>query len=228
MLFRSGGLAFWGALDETEPVLALASDVPPGAALEPGDLAIIRLKVPPELAGSVVGSAEAESLLGRVASEPLRAGELLSIARLGGMPAVPPAGGIMAVAVKPETAVGGKIAIGDRVRVIVSLAGPSGEARSETILPEAVVHDIGRSAQLSLSSSGTGERAPAPIATVSLIVRTPAEMERLAAAKAKGTIDLVLLPPRGADAPLAASIPPASDPRRGEIAQSGATPTGGR
>ena len=142
---------------------------------------------------------------------------------------MPPTGGIMAVAVKPETAAGGQIQVGDRVRVISSLALPSGEVRAETILVEALVHDLGRATQLGLNSTVSGERPPAPIATVSLVVKSAAEMERLAAAKTKGTIDLVLLPADPAQTLKSTSAPPiATDYPAGPIAPPAETPAGGR
>jgi hypothetical protein len=92
-----GGIALWSTLDASEAVLVSTRDIAHGSALVPEDVAVIRMKVPPELSGNVARAAERENLTGRIADEPLRGGELLSVVRLGGKPIVPPGGSVMAI-----------------------------------------------------------------------------------------------------------------------------------
>ncbi len=212
----AGGLLFWQSQDETTPVLALARDVAPGEVLQAEDVSVVRLKLPPELATAVVPAAEGGQVVGRVASEPLHAGTLLSLEGLKGRPEVPPTGGVMAIPVKPESAVGGRIRVGDRVRVIATGPQGSDSARTETVLAEALVYDVGLSAPLGPLAATTSDRGNGSIAYVSLVVNSPEEMERLAWAKEKAAVDLVWLPPRGTPGTrpeLPATSPgPASDP----------------
>jgi Flp pilus assembly protein CpaB len=191
------GVFFWTSLDETEGVLVLAHDVPPGATLQADDVAIVRMKLPPELAGTAIRANDQERVVGRVASEPLHVGSLLNLAGLQGLPEVPVGGGVMAIPVKPESAVGGQLQVGDRVRIVAT--GPQGaeSAKTETVLAETVVYDVGRAAPVGLGSSPGTAQATTPIAYISVVVRSPEEMERLAFARERSALDVVWLPPTG-------------------------------
>ncbi len=203
------GVYFWTSLDETVGVLVLARDVAPGSALQADDLASVRMKLPPELASTAVRSGDREQVVGRVASEPLHAGSLLSLAGLQGLPEVPEGGGVMAIPVKPESAVGGHLQVGDRVRIVAT--GPQGaeSPKTETVLAEAVVYDVGRAAPVGLGSTGSAQGTAAPIAYVSVVVRSPEEMERLAFARERSALDLVWLPPTGRAVATPAAAPAA-------------------
>lgn len=208
------GVFFWTSLDETEGVLALARDVPPGATLQADDLVTVRMKLPSELAGAVVRSSDQEQVVGRVASESLHAGSLLILAGLQGLPEVPAGGGVMAFPVKPESAVGGRLQVGDRVRIVAT--GPQGaeSAKTETILAEAVVYDVGRAVPVGLGTSPGTAQATAPIAYISVVVRSPEEMEQLAFARERSALDVVWLPPSGRIAATPAPAPtPTSAPQ---------------
>lgn len=191
------GVYFWISLDETVAVLVLARDVPPGAALQADDVAIVRMRLPPELAGSTILASDREQVAGQIASEPLHTGSLLNLAGLQGLPEVPVGGGVMAIPVKPESAVGGRIQVGDRVRIVAT--GPQGaeSAKTETVLAETVVYDVGRAAPVGLGSTPGTAQATAPIAYISVVVRSPEEMERLAFARERSALDVVWLPPSG-------------------------------
>ena len=191
------GVLFWTSLDETVAVVVLARDVAPGSTLQADDLTIVRMKLPPELAGAAIRSSDQEQVVGRVASEPLHAGSLVNLAGLQGRPEVPAGGGVMAIPVKPESAVGGQLQVGDRVRIVAT--GPQGAeaARTETVLAETVVYDVGRAAPVGLGSTPSTEQAAAPIAYISVVVRSPEEMERLAFARERSALDVIWLPPTG-------------------------------
>ena len=200
-----GGLLFWQTVDETEPILVYAHDIPAGAAIQPTALTTVSLTVPAALSGVVVRGADRDQVIGKVAAESLHAGGLVQVAQLTGRPTVPPGGGIVALPVTATSGAGGRIQIGDHVRVVATWNRGRDAARTQTILAAAVVEDVGRAPQASLGSSANASASDAAISSVSVVVDDPALMEQLVAAKENAALDLLWLAPP-------ASVPRASPP----------------
>jgi Flp pilus assembly protein CpaB len=194
LLTLGGGLVFWQTLDQTTPVLVYARDFPAGAAIQPDDLTTVSFAVPPELQGVVVTASDRRDVIGKVAAEAVHQGGLVQLVHLSGRPAVPSGGGIVALPVSATSAAGGQLRIGDHVRVIATWNRGRDDAKTETILPDAVVEDVGRSATTSLGDSSASS-AGAAINWVSVVVTSSTDMEALVAAKENAALDLIWLAP---------------------------------
>lgn len=191
----AGGYLFWQSRDETQTVLVYARDVPAGAAIRSEDLATVSFVVPSALSSVVVPASARDRLVGRVAAEKLHAGGLVQEAALTGRPAVPPGGGVVALPVSATSAAGGRIGIGDHVRVIATWNRTRDDAKTQTILADAVVEDVGRAPTSELGAAAAGGAGNGPIAFVSVVVNDPTEMEQVVAAKENAALDLVWLAP---------------------------------
>jgi Flp pilus assembly protein CpaB len=191
----AGGALFWQSLDRTRAVLVYARDVPAGALIQSSDLTSVSFAVPAALRDTVVPVAERDQIIGRVAGEDLHAGGLVQRASLSGRPAVPPGGGIVALPVSATSAVGGRLQIGDHVRVVATWNRARDHARTETVLPDALIEDVGRAPATDLGASVDGGPVDSAISYVSVIVNDSAEMERVVAAKENAALDLIWLAP---------------------------------
>jgi Flp pilus assembly protein CpaB len=212
-----GGLLFWQTLDQTEPILVYAHDLPAGAVIQPTDLTTVSLVVPAALSGGVVRGADRDQVIGKVTAEQLHARGLVQTAQLTGRPAVPPGGGIVALPVSASSAAGGRIQVGDHVRVIATWNRGRVDARTQTILADAIVEDVGRAPQ-----AGLGASADAALSSVSVVVDDPALMEQLVAAKENAALDLIwLAPPASVPQP---SPPPTPTAPLTPVVRSAATP----
>jgi Flp pilus assembly protein CpaB len=167
--------------------------VPAGAALQAADLQTVALRLPIELQGTAIAAAEEGQVVGRVASGPLHPGELLVRAQLGGRPAVPPGGGVIALPVGATSAAGGRIQVGDHVRIIATWNKGRDDARTRTVLPDAVVEDVTFAAPTALGGGGRADQAT--VSALSVVAPDPTAMEQLAAAKEDAALDVVWLAP---------------------------------
>src|SRR5262249_51323607 len=117
-------------------------EVPAGSTLQVADLQTVSMRLSVELAGFVLGAADRDRVVGRVTGEPLHLGELVGWVRLGGRPAISPGGGVVALPVSVASAANGRIQVGDHVRIVATWNKGRDDARTQTVLPDAVVYDV--------------------------------------------------------------------------------------
>lgn len=166
------------------PVLVMARDVRSGQLVGDQDVRVAELGVAPGVA--TLGVGDRALVVGRVASAPLAAGQVLSPAAVPDGPSLEPGQVAMSLAVAPEHAAAGLLQAGDRVAVIASGKPDQPDRRADVVLspvPVLAVHPPTDAA------GGDGQLV------VSLAVRL--EQAPLLAQAAQGTVDLVLLPRAG-------------------------------
>lgn len=102
---------------QTVPVAVAAADIRAGALVEPATFRFTHVRVDADLLASLVTPQSARALTGWVATAALPAGAIVRTSDLR-PPSAPAAARAMSLPVTPEHAVGGAIAVGDRVDVI--------------------------------------------------------------------------------------------------------------
>ena len=174
-----GGASLIRTAQARTPVLIAAGSVQPGEVIEAGDVRIAELS----LSGGVayLPASMRSQIVGRVAAEPLWDGKVLGPNSLSQSPPLPAGTVAMSLMLKPEAAVAGGIRPGDNVAVITSTA-PGRGAQQTTILFTSVPVLAVTRAEI---EDGGG-------VVVTLRLRLE-EARALAAARAAGTVDLVLL-----------------------------------
>ncbi len=208
VLAIAGGLAWAGSVNQGRGVIVATRDLPVGAIIGPGDLAMTSARLDDRVYMAAVPAADVTALLGRPVAEPIHAHQQLVWGQIGSGPLLAGDQGAMTVAVKAEAAVGGRLKPGDQVQVIVTLDRGKPTSRSEIVIDRAIVFAVGRDERTrfvggsagTATETGTGASdSGGALASVTLIV-TPEQRLALARAKWGGEIDLVLLPltaPRG-------------------------------
>jgi Flp pilus assembly protein CpaB len=163
------------------PVLVVAREVPAGQVVGDQDVRVAELALAPGVA--TLGAGDRGRVVGRVASVPLAAGQVLTPAAIVD---AGPALGPGRVAVAPEHAAAGLLRAGDRVAVVASGTPDQPDVRAGVVLSSVPVlsvlvppADVGGEGRLLVSVAVTLEEAP------------------LLARAAQATIDLVLLPRAG-------------------------------
>jgi pilus assembly protein CpaB len=212
----------------TAPALAIitvASSLPPGHMIRPGDLAELAWPQGDPPPGAIVaGSAEAQQLAGSVTRRALAAGELAHAAAVirpgerGFLSAlVAPGNRAIAIAVDATTSAGGLIWPGDRVDVILTQElRDDAVPLAQRVLSETILSNVRiLSADQRLTPAGQAAPGAADVAsdpakpgvpaTVTLEV-TPVEAERVTVAGTLGRLHLTL---RGVTAATAEAPVPA-------------------
>ena len=167
------------------PVLVVAREVPAGQVVGDQDVRVAELGLAPGVA--TLGVGDRGRVVGRVASVPLAAGQVLTpAAMVEGGPALGPGRVAMSVAVAPEHAAAGLLRAGDRVAVVASGTPDQPDVRAGVVLSSVPVLSV-----LAPPADGGGEGR--------LLVSVAVTLEEapLLARAAQGTIDLVLLPRAG-------------------------------
>ncbi len=113
----------------TVPIWAASSDLPADTVLGPGDLEIVDVRLPGEVASTY--AAGSKTLAGGVLTRPLLAGELVPLGWISDSPVGSDARALT-VPVTPEHAAGAAFAPGDVVDIYVTLN--AGDARARTTL----------------------------------------------------------------------------------------------
>ena len=198
-----GGLTWAGSVNQGRDVIVATRELPVGAVIGPGDLAVTNARLDDRVYAAAIPAAEASMLIGRAVVEPVHAHQQLVRAQIGIGPRLTGDEGAMTVAVKAEVAAGGRLQPGDQVQVIFTLDKGQPSVRAEAVIERATIYAVGRdertrfvgttagtSSEISALSGDTGSA----LAWVTLIV-TPEQRLALARAKWGGEIDLVLLPP---------------------------------
>ncbi len=167
----------------TVPVVVAADDLPAGATLEDGGLAVVRLPAGTRPSGAF---RDVGPLAGRVLAAPVRAGEPLTDVRLvgSGVTALLPADQVAAPVRLADLAVAGLVRGGDRIDVLATVEG---SVTAEVVAAGALV--------LSAPGSGAGAVDGSSAAGLLLVAVEPGVAARLAAAATSATLTLVLPPP---------------------------------
>jgi Flp pilus assembly protein CpaB len=174
-----GGASLIRTAQARTPVLVAAGSVQPGEVIGPEDVRVAELS----LTGGVayLPASMQDQIVGRVAAEPFWEGKVLGPNSLSESPPLPAGTVAMSLMLKPEAAVAGGIRPGDNVAVITSTAPGRGAQQTTILFTSVPVLAVSR-AQI---EDGGG-------VVVTLRLRLE-EARALAAARAAGTVDLVLL-----------------------------------
>lgn len=205
-----GAAIFWSGASEGQALVVSTRDLPAGARLGTGDLAVVRVRLSDSMLRSTVPAAEQASLLGRELAEPVHAQQLLVRAHLAGRPLLSGDQRAMTIAVGPDRAAGGLVRPGDAVMVLASPRPPA-DAGAEVVLPRVTVYEVGydeRAAGLAPAPGGRPRRLP--VSSLTLLV-TDVQALQLAKARARADLDVALLPPDAQ--PAQAAAVPAAAPR---------------
>jgi Flp pilus assembly protein CpaB len=175
-----GGASLIKSAQARTPVLVAAGTVQPGEVIKASDVRVAELS----LSGGVsyMPASMRTQIVGRVATEPLWEGKLLSPNSISSSPPLPPGTVAMSLLLKPDRAVAGSVRAGDFVAVISS--STPGRADSQTTLLLTSVPVLSVTQATTADGSGV-------IVTLRLRLE---EARALAAARSAGAIDLVLLP----------------------------------
>jgi Flp pilus assembly protein CpaB len=162
------------------PVLVMARDVPAGKVIGAQDLRVAELGLAPGVAA--LGVRDRGRVVGRVASVPLVAGQVLGPTAVAEAPPLEAGQVLMSVAVAPEHAAAGALRAGDQVAVVASSPPDQPAARAAVLLSPVPVlsvvapdPDAGGEGKLLVGLAIPEDQAPA------------------LAQAAHGTVDLVLL-----------------------------------
>jgi Flp pilus assembly protein CpaB len=167
------------------PVLVMAREVQAGQVVGDQDIRVAELGLAPGVAS--LGVSDRGRVVGRVASVPLAAGQVLPpAAMVDGGPSLGLGRVAMSVAVAPEHAAAGLLRAGDRVAVVASGTPDQPDVRAGVVLSSVPVLSV-----LAPPTDGGGEGR--------LLVSVAVTLEEalLLARAAQATIDLVLLPRAG-------------------------------
>jgi hypothetical protein len=206
-----GGLAYLNGVGQqpTYPVLVASRELPRGAVLASDDLQPQRVALPEGMAAAAVPAGALSRVVGQRLAEPVHTGVPLLEVQVAGPTQLRPGFQRIALPVGPEHAAGGRLDVGDTVRVYVTTDRGKPEARTAIGLEQAVVSAVGYQ-DLGLASSGADAdaalRARGKLAWVELLVD-----ERQAGAflqtLATGDPDVAVLPPAPDPSPRTAARP---------------------
>lgn len=174
-----GGASLVKSAQARTPVLVAAGAVEPGEMIEASDLRVVDIS----LSGGVayVPASMQTQLVGRVATEPLWEGKLLGPSSVSQAPPLPAGSVAMSLLLKPDRAVAGSIRSGDSVAVIANTAPGRGDPQTTILFTSVPVLAVSH-AQI--------EEGGGVLVTLRLRLE---EARTLAAARANGSVDLVLL-----------------------------------
>lgn len=196
LLATGGSIAFWSVSSDTRAVLVATRDLPAGATLNSGDLALARVRVDDAIYLAAVPEEELEHLVGRQLAEPVHAQQLLVRAQLSSRSTVGTGQLAFTIAISPETAVGDRLRPGDQVQVLLTTNQGKPEARTSVTLARATVYDVGYEQRATVVNTELGDRqaAQGPVKWLTLIVSQEQAIQ-LAQARWSGELDVALLPP---------------------------------
>lgn len=196
-----------GATAPPTAVLVAKETIAAGTVIRPEQLGTLQVAADEATMGATfLPTAEQAQVVGRVAGVTIPAGSALAPAHLAvpGTQALGPGQQALTIAVDEATAVGGKIAPGDTVRVYVTQS--EGEQRGQTrvVLPRVRVYAVSRERGTTVSGGviggggttgggGAGAAPTGPLTAITLALGD-GEAQALAGAKWDGHLDVALLP----------------------------------
>lgn len=190
----AGGLVLARASRATVPVLAAARDLRPNAPVSPTDFDVVEVRAPERQADLLIRSDLVGTITDVVAARTIRQGELL---RKSDFSTRPTPMREVSFAVASDSSLQGRLAAGDRVDVVATLAKGSPDSRSIVVArnSEVVVAPEGSEATGGLTSSSGG------VVTLSVESR---EAMSIAFASHNGEVNLIRT--TGTDHPLPAEV----------------------
>jgi pilus assembly protein CpaB len=190
-----GSISFWSATSATTSVLVATHDLPAGATLTPGDLALARVRVDDAIYQAAMPANSLTFAVGKQLTDPVYGHQILARAQISTRSRLAPNQMAITIPVSPDTAAGGRIQPGDVVEVFVTLGKDTPAVRSRIVLPNVAVYDVGHDpgiTTLSTTSSSNGSLGQGGVSWLSLIV-TQTQALQLAQAKWAGQLDVALL-----------------------------------
>ena len=196
LLIATGGmLAFWGATNQRAAVLVAATNLPAGAVLGAGDLAVVHLQADGQVEQMALPAADEDRLIGTALSAPVYAGEVLVRGQLSTRPALSAGQVAFTIPLGQGSDMAG-IHAGDQVRVYVTLDKGKPDSKTVVVVDRATVQRVQENAQLTLGSAANSTtQQPAPLSALTVLVSND-DAERLAQARWNGDLDVALLPPQ--------------------------------
>jgi len=189
-----GGLVFWGASRQTDPVLVVSHDLPSGHVIQRDDLAVAQVRLEADQAALAVPAADIDRVLGRTVGGAMYAGELLTAPRLATGPVLGADAAAVTLAVRADS-VYPRLRPGDVVAVVATWDKGKSTSQTMTVLPRATVYAVAlEPGGRAIGSRAGGEDTPRTIANVTLLV-AKTDTERLAHAAVNWDLTLALLPP---------------------------------
>ena len=169
-----------GSRSRSSEVVVAAHYLPAGSRLSAHDLRLVKLSAAQGLLGQLVPSSGEASLVGRRLAVPVLAGlpvSRASVAAPGGGPAA------FTLTVPALHAVGGNLAVGDRVSVLATFTSSTGAATARVVARDLVVLSVGQ------PPAGIDQASATVPVTVAL--PHPSLASELALANSVGKIDLL-------------------------------------
>lgn len=169
-----------GSRSRSSEVLVASRDLPAGTRLTGTDLRVDKLSADRPLLSELLPASAKPSLVGRRLAVPVLAGLPLgqgSVAPVGGGPAA------FTLAVPELHALGGNLAVGDRVTVLATFTSASGESTARVLARDLVV--------LSVGEPGAGVDPASATVPVTVALPNPSIASELALANSAGKIDLL-------------------------------------
>jgi len=166
------------------PALVATGTVQPGEVIEAGDVRVVEISLPAGIA--YVPASARDSVVGRVAAEPLWEGKVIGASSVSDAPSLAPGMVAFSLLLPQEAAVSGDIRAGDRVAILSSppsdqAARPDSRSATTILFTEVTVLSVRQ------ASSAQGEGL---LVTLSLRLE---EARAVAEARAMGRVDLALL-----------------------------------
>lgn len=171
-----GGFAYVNGVGQqpTYPVLIAGHDLPRGSVIAAGDFVPERVALPESMAPLVAPAAAAPELVGQRVAETVHAGVPLLQGQLATQTELVPGFQRISFPVPSEHAAGGRLSIGDAVRVYVTTDRGKPGAQTSVALDRAIVSAVGYQ-DVGLASTGGSsdiavQRPPVKLAWVELLV----------------------------------------------------------
>lgn len=161
------------------PVLVAARTIEPGAVIAPTDVKVAEISLSAGIA--YLPEARRGAIVGKVATERLSPGKLLTPNSIANAAKLPAGYVGMSLALKPDRAAAGELRPGDHVAVIASASPDRPELGTRILFTDVPVLSVRE-----------GDRADGGTVIVTLRLRLE-EARALAEAQSTGSIDLVLL-----------------------------------
>ncbi len=195
----AGSVGFWTVTSDSRAVLVATRDLPAGVALRANDLSVARVRVDDSIYQAAFPAGALDDVIGKQLAKPALAQQILVRGQLSSRPALEVGQLAMTVPIRPDTAVGGRIQVGDAVRVLLTMNKGKPDAKTTVVLSRATVYDVGRDDRMTVvntSSSSSGDRGAAqgPVTWLTLTL-SPDQAVALAEARWNGDLDMALLPP---------------------------------
>jgi Flp pilus assembly protein CpaB len=174
----TGIFAAWSATSSgpTARYVVVTGDVAPGERIEPGDLAVVGVDLPPSQRR--VSFTDVDAIVGATALAPLVAGQLVQSSDVA-KPLGAPERAQVSLRLEPGAAVGGDLRAGDTVDVIATYTS-GGEPQTSTISRDALVVRVVSDEQ----------RVGAGGSIVLVLAVRPDELEPIASASTSGHVTI--------------------------------------